>query len=340
MKRRALTGLLTFAMLLASQSLVAAKARVVAVFPLRSTAALAKQSESVTKLIVARIAALDGYDAKIVPPPGIGALGAAGALVGAQSYVVGQLTDNGTGFEVSLGAFESATDRQFATYKVSIINVDSLPAEPDVKILVEPGAVPTSASGSFDTGSPPLLPGTAVGLYLDEPLASNSATTGEVFGIHSAADVYSADGSRVIILKGAPGRGEVESVDAAGGNGHGGKVTLQFDWIVAADGSKIPLSNTPSSNEGGDNKGGASTATIATYLLLGPLGLFAHNFVRGRDAQIDTKTKLTGYVDHTVRVNSPVTVPPLSAGTQPGNAITQPMALPPQLAPPSPTPSS
>ncbi len=36
--------------------------------------------------------------------------------------------------------------------------------------------------------------------------------------------------------------------------------------------------------------------------MLGPLGLFAHNFVRGRDMTIDTKQVFKVFVDHDVHV--------------------------------------
>jgi hypothetical protein len=145
------------------------------------------------------------------------------------------------------------------------------------------------------------------------PMSSNAASVGQTFSFHAAHDVTTADGSHIALAKGAPGVGEVQAVDSAGGNGHGGKISLQFNWIVATDGTKVPLTNAQNSTEGGDNKGGSSTATIATYLLLGPLGLFAHNFVRGRDAQISTTTPLTAYVDRALRPAPTSTLPPAPA---------------------------
>jgi hypothetical protein len=152
--------------------------------------------------------------------------------------------------------------------------------------------------------------GTPIEILLDNPLSSRGASSGQTFSFHAAKDTYAVDGTHVSIVKGAPGLGEIGTVESAAGNGSGGKIVLQFDWIVASDGSKVPLTNAQSSTEGGDTKGASSTATIATYILLGPLGFFAHNFVRGKDAEIGTKTPLTAYVDRAVRPGPISTLPP------------------------------
>jgi hypothetical protein len=159
--------------------------------------------------------------------------------------------------------------------------------------------------------------GTPITILLDRPLSSRGTTSGQTFTFHSADNVYAVDGNHVAILKGAPGSGEVETVEGAAGNGSGGKIALQFDWIVATDGTKVPLTNSQSSTEGGDTKGASSTATIATYLLLGPLGFFAHNFVRGKDAEVSTKTPLTAYVDRAIRPGPISTLPPANTGHAP-----------------------
>jgi hypothetical protein len=69
-----------------------------------------------------------------------------------------------------------------------------------------------------------------------------------------------------------------------------------IDWVYAVDGGKIKLSETNHASESGDSKGASSTATIATYLLLGPLGLFAHNFVHGLDVTVTPKQSFVVFV--------------------------------------------
>ncbi len=146
----------------------------------------------------------------------------------------------------------------------------------------------------------PVAGGVAVILLLDAAVSSASAKVGDTFSLHAADDVVQS--GHIVIAKGAHGEGEILLAEHSGGNGHPGKLGLQFDWISANDGERIKLSNTPRQSDGDATKGAASTATIASYLILGPLGLFAHNFVHGHDITVETTSKLTAYVDHTVHV--------------------------------------
>lgn len=54
---------------------------------------------------------------------------------------------------------------------------------------------------------------------------------------------------------------------------------MKFDYVYAVDGEKLQLDSVKKSKSGQNNKGAASTATIASTILLGPVGLFAHNWV-------------------------------------------------------------
>ena len=143
--------------------------------------------------------------------------------------------------------------------------------------------------------------GTQVDVRLAQSLDSGTAKAGDVFNFTVAQDV--AVGGWVVIPQGSGGQGEVTSVDRAGGNGHPGSIGLKFDFVYAADGEKILLSNANADVKGEQRKGASSTATIVGYATLGLGGLFAHNFVHGRNVVLDAKTKpFTVFVDHTVHV--------------------------------------
>ncbi|MDQ2817153.1 MAG: hypothetical protein M3T49_02935 [Candidatus Eremiobacteraeota bacterium] len=144
--------------------------------------------------------------------------------------------------------------------------------------------------------------GTVVTVNVVNPVSSSSAKVGDVFQIKAAKDVV-VDGW-VVIPKDSPGQGEVAVVEQAGSHGKSGKLGLQLDWIYSADGGKIKLSNVNHSAQGEGKSGASSTATIASYLVLGPLGLFAHNFVRGKDVTVDSSQALPIYVDNTVHVHA------------------------------------
>ncbi|HTJ26462.1 MAG TPA: hypothetical protein VMA36_09865 [Candidatus Limnocylindria bacterium] len=142
--------------------------------------------------------------------------------------------------------------------------------------------------------------GTPLKIALTDQLASNSAHSGDKFGFHALDDI-TVDGW-IVIPKGALGEGEVVHAESAGGNGHPGKLQLQFDWIYDANDLKVRLSDVPATNDGAGAKGAASTATIASYVLLGPLGLFAHNFVHGKDVIVKRDQKIEVYVAQAVHV--------------------------------------
>lgn len=142
--------------------------------------------------------------------------------------------------------------------------------------------------------------GTAVTISLLEELASNTAHAGDRVRFKSLEPVVS--GGWIVIEKDAVGEAEVLSAEGAGGNGHSGQMQIKFDWIYGVDGMKIALSDLPETSNGRGGKGAASTASLASYLLLGPIGLFAHNFVRGKDIVIKPDQKLRVYVAETVHI--------------------------------------
>jgi hypothetical protein len=236
--------------------------------------------------------------------PAAGVLGTAAASAGAEYYIVGQVLRTDAGFQLTVGSFLTATDRQVGTYQVIVADAKLLPAQPPTASLIERTSATASAANSpTDTsGGTEVTAGLPIDVHLDAPLSSGSAKVGDTFSFQAMNDVV-ADGW-IVVPKGSQGQGEVMQAENAGGNGHAGKLGLQFDWITSSDGSKIKMSVTPRSSEGEGKAGAASTATLATYVLLGPLGLFAHNFVKGRDITIEPATKLTGYVEHTVHVKA------------------------------------
>lgn len=164
-----------------------------------------------------------------------------------------------------------------------------------------PPPVPAaSAPAPAVTNAVAVAGGTSVVVALTEPLSSATANVGDQVSIVVKKEV-DVNGW-IVIPEGANGHATVTTADRAHGNGSGGKLALSMDWVTSADGGKIKLSQTNHASENGDQKGASSTATIATYVLLGPLGLFAHNFVRGKDVTIDTNKTFTVFVDQDVHV--------------------------------------
>jgi hypothetical protein len=167
------------------------------------------------------------------------------------------------------------------------------------RTMPSPSPTPTASSGA----STVIVPGgTIVSISLAEPLSSGTAKANDQIAIVVKKEV-DVNGW-VVIQAGASGHATVTTAEGAGGNGSGGKLALSVDWVYSVDGGKIALSTTNHTTETGDQKGAASTATLVSWILLGPLGFFAHNFVRGRDVTIGTDKTFTVFVDRDVHVDA------------------------------------
>ncbi len=174
----------------------------------------------------------------------------------------------------------------FVLLSLSAANAQSVAGSPVP--AASPAAQSTDAAARAVISPAPigedLLGGTTVTVALTEPLSSATANVDDQVAIIVRKPVII--NGYLFIATGANGHATVTSVEHSGGNGSGGKLNFTIDWVYAVDGGKIKLSQTSHASETGDTKGASNTATIATYVLLGPLGLFAHNFVHGKDITI------------------------------------------------------
>ena len=142
--------------------------------------------------------------------------------------------------------------------------------------------------------------GTTITVVVTNPISSSTAKVGDTFAIESQDDV-TVDGW-IAISKGAPGEGTIMSVDHAGSHGHPGSLGIEMNWIYAVDGEKIRLTSQNVNEEGESKAGVSSTVTIISWATLGLAGLFAHNFVKGRDVTVDNTHPLKAYVDDSVYI--------------------------------------
>ena len=159
----------------------------------------------------------------------------------------------------------------------------------------------TISATAAQSGKKVILPGgTVVTVVAVNPVSSSTAKVGDTFAIQAQSDVV-ANGW-IAIAKDAPGQGTVVSVDQAGSHGHPGSLGIQMDWIYAVDGEKIRLTSQDINQEGESKAGVSSTVTIISWATLGLVGLFAHNFVKGRDVTLDDTHPLKAYVSDSVYV--------------------------------------
>jgi hypothetical protein len=114
-----------------------ARAKLIGVFPIRSTHALAADAERLRRMIVSRLSQIDGYDAREIAAPSNGSLGAAAATADVVDYVSGQLIAADGGYELTLGSFEVATDAPVGHYTALLASPRALPNQPEIVSLVE-----------------------------------------------------------------------------------------------------------------------------------------------------------------------------------------------------------
>jgi len=305
--RSRLTALLCCAMALSATRAADAKAHLILVYPAQSEAAFMHDEGVLAKDVTARIAALPGYESQLILNS---APAASASKLGAEGYLVVEAVryDDGTKILV----VESFLTRAIEPVAINRIRVDNwaLASDFDVATVLNGigPPVPSAQMGSSAASGPAsgahdmvALPGgTQVAIHLVDKLSSANATANQTFAFQAWQDVII--NGWVVIKKDAPGQGTIVSAEGAGGNGGGGKLVMRFDYITAADGMKVQLSDTNSTQAGDDKKGASSTATIIGYAFLGLPGLFMHNFVHGKQTEIDPSTKLTIFVDHTVGI--------------------------------------
>jgi hypothetical protein len=167
-----------------------------------------------------------------------------------------------------------------------------------------PSGSPAPAASPLPGGAGKVLVpgGTTVVVALTEPVSSATANVSDQVAIVVKKPVVV--NGWVVVPAGANGHATVTAVTHAAGNGSGGKISMSVDWVYSSDGGMLQLSTTNHASESGDSKGAASTATLLSWVLLGPVGFFAHNFVRGRDVTIGTDKTFTVFVDHDAHVQT------------------------------------
>ena len=164
----------------------------------------------------------------------------------------------------------------------------------------QPVSSPTIAPSSAPSITVAVPGGTSVFVNFPTELSSDSATEGQTVPVVASKDVVV--NGYLIIAKGAQGQATLTKVVHSAGNGSGGQIKFNVDWINIVDGGKIALSPVNNTTENADRKGEASTLAIAGWATFGVLGLFSHNMARGNAAVLKPDKLFTVFIDHDVHV--------------------------------------
>jgi PEGA domain len=136
-----------------------------------------------------------------------------------------------------------------------------------------------------------LAKGTPVKLHLKRDLSSADAKPGDKIDFEVSEEVKVGD--VVVIPKGNTAVGTVTDVQAARRMGRGGKLDIEIDHVVLADGEKATLWAVKERN--GDGNVGDNGPIVKSSLVFGPVAPLVL-LVPGEDAMIPRDTEITGYV--------------------------------------------
>jgi hypothetical protein len=150
-----------------------------------------------------------------------------------------------------------------------------------------PDPSPRTPSTTFPAsgpGQPVLLTGTPLPLVFASDVSSRGVRVGDSLPVALAQDL--TVGGVLLASKGTPVSAKVTQVDNSGLNGLPGTLTFEVRSMQLNDGATLLLSGTRT------QEGRSRTGTAAGLAII-PLG---RNFVRGKDAQIPSGSRLIAHV--------------------------------------------
>jgi hypothetical protein len=143
--------------------------------------------------------------------------------------------------------------------------------------------------------------GTEVPLIFDTPLNSRTAHEGDIVRFHVAHRVM-VEG-RTVIARGTPVTGVVTKIDKATVYGVGAKVGFQMNPIRTIDGQMVDLGFKNKSKMISSQTGAAAGTTVASTLILGPIGLIGGLFFHGKSVNEKPGDHLLVTVAHDTTVH-------------------------------------
>lgn len=148
---------------------------------------------------------------------------------------------------------------------------------------------------------------TLVQIELLTEINSETSKVGDPIRYRVAEDVRIDN--RIVIAAGSEGTGRVIAVDSSGRLGQDGRVQVDFGTVGAMDSTQVRLQVAERATEQNKSLELAAGASLAGVVLLGPIGLAAGYFVRGRAHTVPVGTKFYVEVASATRVNALSLVP-------------------------------
>lgn len=267
---------------------VDARARIIAVIVLRSTAHARTAAEAASKALAARLAQEPGWDAIVVHPHGRTPADAA-AAAGAEIYVVGQYFQ-GSPARIVGAAYRVATDERLGDFSTTLQGVATIPQT--VSFAQITGSATTSAPSALTAQQQPSLAhpatisipsGDLISVAILGDIGSRISQEGDTFAVETVEDYYYK--GHLILPKGSPGYGVITHLKRAGSFHAGGELNFTVKRLVTPSKSDL-LVETNGATADADKVTEHNGNAFGQYLLWG-IGMFAK---RGNDILIKKGT--------------------------------------------------
>lgn len=278
-----------FALIMAPQP-ARARVHMVAVFQLRSSNALKAKAAALTRQLVARISAQDGFEARLIRSKG--AAGDAAANAGAEDYVTGVLVDAGGTLHVELADHRVSDDSRAGTVSFDL-DRGALPESVDLTTLF---ANVKSAPTPAPVTSIEVPSGQEISVAIQQDIGSRISQEGDNFAVLTTEDFYYQ--GKLILPKGSPGYGKITHIKRAGMWHAGGELNFTITRLVNPQGHDLQVSTTgPTADANKDSEHNGNE--FGQYLMFGGLGIFTH---RGNDILIKSGAQFHVYTVDTPNV--------------------------------------
>ena len=183
-------------------------------------------------------------------------------------------------------------------------------------------AVPAAQQQAAASAGKIVLPErTEVRVRLNQEIKSGANKTGEEVPFVVDSDVY-GPGHILLITQGTAAYGKITKSSRRGMFGKAGSLDFTCDYVLAPDGTHIPLRSDPLGQSGHSNSG----AMLATTLLLSVGGVF----INGKDIVVHKGQQFTMYINENTPVAPPsfgsapavvVSAAPAPAASTPGKSL-------------------
>lgn len=143
---------------------------------------------------------------------------------------------------------------------------------------------------------------TLVKISVLKALDSKETKAGEEVPFKAEDNIYIGD--KLVIAKGSSGKAVVKKVVRSSGFGRDARIDLEFQYLLAVDGSHVKIGLGDIAKKATKEQLGAGAAGMAGLLLFGPLGAIGAIFVHGKELAVPVGAMLYTQVQEDTEIRA------------------------------------